>query len=171
MKKLWKFLLVLIILAFAFAFPAIATAFGELLASIGLTGAPAAITSLLANAPWWLGAAVGVGLAYVIDPETTTEIITDVANAAGALGSAAASAAADVVGTFLSSPVGIGLLAFGAWFFFFRDDKEVRSPWALAGVGAGGGSEGKRQPSRGADASDAVYVAPSAESQAIEVSP
>lgn len=116
-KKLWKFLLVILIVVVAFYFPAIMTSITTWFS--GLTGwavSPALMTAI-ASAPWWVGLAAGVGLSYLIDPETTTEVVKDVAGAAGDL----AGAVVDGITSSVNWLVIAGL-ALGAWFLVKSGD-------------------------------------------------
>lgn len=121
-KKLWKILLVIFIVIcifFPFLIPALITALGT-----AWPATTAFLTSLAAaGIPWYVYGLVGVGIAYAIDPETTSEIIQDTANLAGTI----VGAAAGVVSTGASAL----LSGFGGWllaglgvFLLLREGKQ-----------------------------------------------
>lgn len=123
-KKLWKILLVILIIIIAFYFPAILTS--ALTWFTGVTGWAASGTMLaaIASSPWWVGLAAGIGLAYLIDPETTTEVIKDIATAA-------TNTVETVVGAVAGALTGSGtalLIAGGALLFFFAKKKKDTEP-------------------------------------------
>lgn len=120
LKNFWKIFLVVAIIVIAFTFPAIVTAIATWAQGVGFAGAVASTTAVLAALPVWAGAVVGLGLAYLIDPETTSEVIGQVGTAAGSVVAAVGSA----VSSGLSSVW--GLLAAGglAYYFFFMDKKK-----------------------------------------------
>lgn len=127
MKKIWKLLLVVLIVIIAFYFPVILATMAQWMASVGFA-IPAGFVASLATIPWWVGAVVGVGLAYLIDPDTTKEIISDAGEIVKEVGSVVADATSSVVGSFLSSPLGLVAAGFGLFWLFGRredDDKQM----------------------------------------------
>jgi len=117
-KSIWKILLVIIIIIVAIYFPFIIVAIGDWLTSVGLlTVSDATLAAFAATIPWWVGAAVGVGLAYVIDPSTTGQLITDVGNVAstvgGVVGSVLGSTASALLSGLLPILIGVGAV----WLF------------------------------------------------------
>lgn len=113
LKKLWKLFLVIAIVLFVVYFPAIVSTIGEWLTSAGFLSSASTIAGL-ANIPWWGAAAIGVGLAYLVDPGTVTEVV----KSAGALASTVADTAASTVGSVATSvlsnlwPILLGVGAF-----------------------------------------------------------
>lgn len=132
-KKLWKILLVIFIIICIFFVPLAAT-LGPWLVTNGWPLLGAFLETAAATMPWWAGAAVGLGLAYTIDPETTTEIISDLGELAGTVGSAIVGAAATTAGAlFGSTPlllIGGGLLVF--WLLKNRREAEESEQAAAA---------------------------------------
>lgn len=107
-KKLWKILIVIFIIICIF-FPYIYVALASAVASwspllaTAITGIGNAIAAGQIGA--WVTGAVGLGLAYILDPDTTTEVIQAVGNVAAkvvdtAVG-VAANAASSVTGKLL----------------------------------------------------------------------
>lgn len=121
-KKLWKLILVIIIIIIAIYFPVILLYVGEALASAGFAGMAAATIAFAATVPWWVGAVVGLGLAYIVDPDTTSEIIANVGEVVGDVTGAIGGVAGDALTAFLSKvwPLALGGLA--AW-YILRDPK------------------------------------------------
>lgn len=114
LKNFWKIFLVVMVIVIAFTFPAIVTSIATWAQGAGFAGAVAATTSVLAALPVWAGAVVGLGLAYLLDPETTSEVIGDVGKAAGNVAAAVGSAVAGGLSSIW------GLLAAGglAWWLW-----------------------------------------------------
>lgn len=87
-KKLWKILLFIVIIIFVL-WPIVGPFLATFAAEAGMTTLASFFTvsaGALANLGGWgylVSGAIGVGLAYVVDPDTTTEIIEDVGEAAG----------------------------------------------------------------------------------------
>lgn len=131
MKKLWKWLLIILIIVVAIFLPNIIVGLGSWLQSLGWTGALASAEAFAASLPMWAGAVTGLGLAFLIDPETTGEIVTDLVEAAVSVGEAVVDGATSLAGSLLSSPLGLGLLAAGFWFFFMRDKERPSDPLVL----------------------------------------
>lgn len=130
LKNFWKIFLVVAIIVIAFTFPAIVTSIATWAEGVGFAGALTSTKLVLAALPVWAGAVVGLGLAYLIDPETTSEVIGQVGTAAGSVVAAVGSA----VSSGLSSVW--GLLAAGglAYYFFFMDDKKKKDDAEVAPV-------------------------------------
>lgn len=108
MGKLWKLLLFILIIVIAVFFPAIIATIGNwistLFTGVGLSEAALAALKLL---PWWVGAAVAVGTAYLIDPETTQELASDIGGLVGSVGGA-------ILGGAVTALTGGNLLLFAA---------------------------------------------------------
>lgn len=85
----------------------------------------AAVTSL-ATLGWPTCMALGLGMAYLVDPETGTQVVEAFGELAGDLAMVATDIIGDVTGSLLSSP--LGLLAVGAlvWFLWPSSDDEER---------------------------------------------
>lgn len=95
-------------------------------------GAPAALCTAIATVAalgWPVCLAMGIGLAYLIEPEFTTSLITKIGEVAVAVGEVIASTAGGVVSSFLSSPGGLIILGFGAYLLFgmLSDDDESKT--------------------------------------------
>lgn len=141
MKRIWKWLLIIFIIVIALFLPPVLTFLGEWLVGAGFLQAGftlGAWGALAASAPWWVGAAVGVGLSYLIDPATTTEIITDVAAGAAKVGGKAIDVVLGFASQVLNSPLGLAAAAFGLYWLFGRDkekDKE-KAPSVRSGAAA-----------------------------------
>lgn len=120
MKKLWKLFLGIALVLFVIYFPAIVSSIGSWLTSSGFLTAGTTIAGL-AGIPWWGAAAIGVGLAYLVDPATTTELISDIGSLAGDVAQVAAEVVGDVAGSVLSNLWPL-LLGIGA-FLLLTDDK------------------------------------------------
>lgn len=143
-KKFWKIILVIFIIICIFFVP-IAAALGPWLVANGWPLLGAFLQTAAATMPWWAGAAVGLGLAYTVDPDTTTEIIEDLGKVAGTVGGAVVGAVTSTVGAALgSTPVlllGLGILAF----YLFRsrsDDDAEPTPPAVSSATEKGVSNG-----------------------------
>lgn len=124
-KRLFKILLVLIIVVLvisAFS-PFILEAIAASLASFGSVSAAALVTGLV-GVPWYVSVGCVLGLAYTIDPETTTEVVND----AGELAGKVADEAGGVIGSAadgLLSKLWPWVLGFGAlWLFASGDNNE-----------------------------------------------
>lgn len=80
------------------------------------------LTFIAAN--WIYLLAVVWGLGFLLDPDGTIEQVERVAeilaDAASTIGGAIGTVAGGLFSGLFSSPIGIGLLAFGAWYFFLR---------------------------------------------------
>lgn len=87
-KKLWKILLFIVIIIFCL-WPIVGPFLAAFAMEAGMTTLATFFTAsagALASLGGWgylISGAVGVGLAYVVDPDTTTEIIEDVGEVAG----------------------------------------------------------------------------------------
>lgn len=125
-KKLWKLILVILIIIIAIYFPAILAFIGEALAAAFPMMAPtiAAILPGLAAIPWWVGAAAGVGLAYLVDPSTTKEIIGDAGEVVGEVGKAVGGVVGDTAGALVKKLAPVLIAAGAAWLIFFRKKKD-----------------------------------------------
>lgn len=125
-KKLWKIILVIFIVICIFFVP-IAASLGPWLVTNGWPLLGAFLKTAAATMPWWAGAAVGLGLAYTIDPDTTTEIIKDLGEVAGTVGGAVVGAVTSTIGAAVGSTplllIGLGILAF--WWLRSDSDDEV----------------------------------------------
>jgi hypothetical protein len=80
----------------------------------------------------YASAAIAVGASFLLAPEETKALVDKATNAIGGAAKNIASNVGAVAGSiasgFLESPLGLGLLAFGAWFFFIKDDKPKEEP-------------------------------------------
>jgi LPXTG-motif cell wall-anchored protein len=67
--------------------------------------------------------------AWLIDPELTSSLMNDVGNAisgvVGTLANIAGEVAATGISALLGSPIGLGVIAFGAWYFFRKKKENV----------------------------------------------
>lgn len=90
-----------------------------------------AIIPIIGGLEGMWAAFVFAGLSAITSPETFSKVVTKVGEAVAVVGGAVAEAATSIatsaVGSFLKSPIGIGVLAFGAWYFFGRDKDEARA--------------------------------------------
>jgi len=130
LHKIWKILLVIfiVIVVAILMSPAFAATVANWFIAAGLTTTASLIMTLgLAELPWFVAAGVGIGLGYLIDPDTTTEIINDVATVAGKVGGAILNAAASA-----ASAVWPWLLLVGGFFLLTKrkeqDDVIITSP-------------------------------------------
>lgn len=121
MSKLWKILVVVFIVV-CVLFPAFAPAIAGWLTTAGYPLLAGAVTALGAL-PWWVMGAVGLGLAYTVDPATTSEIISDVAE----LGSNLVTGIVDIASTagsaLLSNILPLALM-FGAFMLISKKKKD-----------------------------------------------
>lgn len=114
-KSLWKVFLIVMVIVFAFYFPQILTSFSTWFTGLtGWTMSASVITAV--NSTWWVGLAVGLGLAYVIDPATTSEIVRDT-------GKAVVEVAGAAVTGVTSSWMGIAAIVAGGWLLLGRSKK------------------------------------------------
>lgn len=125
LKKIWAkirkvlgpLLLILAVLA-----PVLAPYLATLAASLPswLQWLPTAY-SALGKAGWGVSAAVGLGVGYVTDPEGTSDLVSKVADGAKDVIGGVVDVGTSAIGSFFKSPIGIGILAFGAYFLLRKD--------------------------------------------------
>lgn len=127
-KRLWKLILIIIIIIIAIYFPAILLMLSEFVVTLGGPALGAAMAATIASIPWWVGAMVGVGLAYVIDPGTTKELAKDVGDAAGAIGGAVGDIVGKTASSFLSGAGPIVLAIGAAWLLLRKDKSKEETP-------------------------------------------
>lgn len=125
MGRLWKFLLVIFIVVMIF-FPVLAPAIASWLSTAGFTGLAGVVTAI-GTLPWWATAAAGLGLAYALDPSTTTSIISDAGKLAGSVVGAVGSAVGAGVSALSSSILPL-LLGGVAIFFLLSKGKKDKQP-------------------------------------------
>lgn len=119
LKKIWaKIRKVLgpLLLIIAILAPVLAPYFATMAASLPswLQWLPKAY-SALGNAGWGVSAAVGLGVGYVTDPEGTSDLVDSIGDGVEDVIDEVVDVGTSVVGSFFKSPVGIGILAFGAY--------------------------------------------------------
>lgn len=133
-KKLLKLFLVALIIVVAFYLPEILTFLAESIGSFLGFVPSAGLLESFASIPLWVSGAIGVGLAYLIAPGATTELITDVAKGVGAVVSTVVSTVAKATSS-LWLPIALGL---GAFFLLRKkkNDEKVEVELAPASGGA-----------------------------------
>lgn len=129
LKKIWDKIrpfLAIIALVFAVFAPMLAPWLATLALPSYLAWVPALATGL-AGLGWPLSAAIGLGVAAVIDSDTVKDVIDKVGDAAGQIGGAIGGVIGSTVGGLLSSPavwlIGGGLLLF--WAMSGNDESEI----------------------------------------------
>lgn len=122
-KKLWKWILLILIIIIAIYFPAILVALSSWTSAVFGVGISGAVLAAAAAAPWWVGAVIGLGLAYLVDPDTTSEIVEDVAGGAKDIIDKVVDVGADALES-VTSRLWPWLLGIGAFFLLSgkRDD-------------------------------------------------
>jgi len=124
-KKIWKIILVILIVLFiAIALsPVVAEAVAVWFTTAGFPILASLVVGLSNLAlPWYVAMGAAVGLAYLIDPATTSEIVTDVADVAVKVGGAVVGALTSVVSS--AWPI---LLLVGAFFLLKGEDGQNRT--------------------------------------------
>lgn len=121
-KKLWKIFLVLFIVVLVLL-PYLAPSMATWLLGAGFPTLAGAVTAL-GTLPFWASAALGIGLAYLVDSETTTEILNDAATAVGVVGAAVGSAVGSAATGLFSGIWPIVLGAGALWFVLSRRNKD-----------------------------------------------
>lgn len=71
--------------------------------------------SALGNAGWGVSAAVGLGVGFVADPEGTGDLVEAIGSGVGKVVDTAVDVTTGAVGSFIKSPIGIGILGLGAF--------------------------------------------------------
>jgi hypothetical protein len=134
MKRLWKVLLVIIIIAFILIAlsPAVAGAVASWLTTAGFPTLAAVVTGIGGLAlPWYVAVGAALGLAYLVDPDTTTEIISDLGEVVGEVGGAVGDAVGDVAGGLLKNAWPWILGGVALWFAFTGNDEDTTVPVLL----------------------------------------
>jgi hypothetical protein len=128
-EALGPLLPILIILVFVFA-----PYLGAWLTGMGFTGVGGALTALgtMLGGTSWLALAVGVGVSYMVAPEETAALVSDVAEFTGeVIADVTSAVATGLFSGLFDGGVPWLLLAgggFAAWWFLIRDDgKEENS--------------------------------------------
>lgn len=137
-KKIWdvvrKYLVYIVILVAVF-YPYLWTMVKGYLSPVWAAWLEPAVTSIWGTTTFKamaLRGVVALGIGFLIDKETTAEVVGKLADAAGDV----AESVVDIVGeagggalsAFISSPLGVAVAAAAIWFFFLRDKEEVYVP-------------------------------------------
>jgi len=133
LKKIWKIILLLIIIIVCVFFPEIIIAIGGYISSLGLlTISSTALAAFAASIPWWVGGVVGLGLAYVIDPDTTDQLISGLGDVAATVGGAVGGVIGSTASALLSKLLPFILAAGGVYLLLksgngsSQDEKDKR---------------------------------------------
>lgn len=129
------FIIFLCVITAGGAAGAFAIACAEFLSTAGFPMLASFVTSIAAmGIPWYVAAAVGLGLGYLVWPEATSEMIGAIGDVASKVGSEIADVvggtASTLLGSFLTGPGGLLLLGGLALWFFTRSGD--RSPGVSA---------------------------------------
>lgn len=130
-KKLWKFFIIIFIVICIF-FPVLAPMLAQALATSFplLSQAITAVGAALSQLGAWgyvISGAVGVGLAYAIDPETTSEAIADVAAGVGTIVEGVIDVASGAVSAVAGNLMPLLLGGLALLFFWRKDRDEVKA--------------------------------------------
>lgn len=136
-KKLFKILLVIFIIALVvIATGGIGGAFSlacsEFLVSAGFPVVGSFVTSVAAlGIPWYVATAAGLGLGYLLWPDATIELISDIGTVAETVGTTVAgvigTAGSALVGSFLTGPGGLILLGCAAFFLLRGSERKEKT--------------------------------------------
>lgn len=135
-KKLFKILLIIFIIALVVIATggvggAFSIACSDFLVSAGFPVLGSFVTSIAAlGIPWYVATAAGLGLGYLIWPDATIELISDIGTVAETVGTTVAgvvgATGSALVGSFLTGTGGLILLGLAAFFLLSGSDRKEK---------------------------------------------